>query len=94
LGGAYNSNAENILQTPYTVTYKTMQYAWYHNQFNTELGLSFLLLNTGYEYANPDAKLLVDYKQTFGTYLTYKKNKIDTVIFGYTVKQEKATIYK
>ena len=84
LGGAYNSNAENVLQTPYTVnTYKTLQYAWYHNQFNTELGLSFLLLNTGYEYANPEAKLLVDYKQTFGPYLTYKKNKIDSNFWLY-----------
>jgi len=84
LGGAYNSNAENVLKTPYTVnTYKTLQYAWYHNQFNTELGLSFLLLNTGYEYANPEAKLLVDYKQTFGPYLTYKKNKIDSNFWLY-----------
>ncbi|QOG04499.1 alginate export family protein [Flavobacterium sp. MDT1-60] len=84
LGGAYNSTAENVLQTPYTVnTYKTLQYAWYHNQFNTELGLSFLLLNTGYEYANPDAKLLVDYKQTFGPYLTYKNNKIDSNFWLY-----------
>ncbi|MNQ46418.1 hypothetical protein D3C85_602320 [compost metagenome] len=84
LGGAYNSTAENVLQTPYTVnTYKTLQYAWYHNQFNTELGLSFLLLNTGYEYANPDAKLLIDYKQTFGPYLTYKKNKIDSNFWLY-----------
>ncbi|KRB58065.1 alginate export family protein [Flavobacterium sp. Root186] len=78
-GGAYNSTAENVLQTPYTVaSYKALQYAWYHNQFNEAFGLSFLLLNTGYEYANADAKLLVDYKQTFGPYLTYKKGKIDT----------------
>lgn len=84
LGGAYNSNAENVLQTPYTVSsYKTLQYAWYHNQFNSDLGLSLLLLNTGYEYANADAKLLVDYKQTFGTYLVYKKNKIDSNFWLY-----------
>lgn len=83
-GGAYNSNAENVLQTPYTVAnYKTMQYAWYHNQFNSELGFSFLLLNTGYEYANADAKLLVDYKQTFGPYLTYKKGKVDSNFWVY-----------
>nr|WP_294787692.1 alginate export family protein [uncultured Flavobacterium sp.] len=83
-GGAYNSNAENVLQTPYTVAnYKTMQYAWYHNQFNSDLGLSFLLINTGYEYANADAKLLVDYKQTFGPYLTYKKGKIDSNFWAY-----------
>jgi len=83
-GGAYNSTAENVLQTPYTVSsYKTLQYAWYHNQFNNDFGLSLLLLNTGYEYANADAKLLVDYKQTFGTYLVYKKNKIDSNFWLY-----------
>lgn len=83
-GGAYNSTAENTFQTPYTVAnYKALQYAWYHNQFNEDLGLSFLLLNTGYEYANADAKLLVDYKQTFGPYLTYKTGKIDSSFWVY-----------
>ena len=83
-GGAYNSTAENVLQTPYTVaSYKALQYAWYHNQFNEAFGLSFLLLNTGYEYANADAKLLVDYKQTFGPYLTYKTSKIDSNFWLY-----------
>ena len=83
-GGAYNSTAENVLQTPYTVAnYKAMQYAWYHNQFNEALGLSLLVLNTGYEYANADAKLLVDYKQTFGPYLTYKTSKIDSNFWVY-----------
>ncbi|WP_338840080.1 alginate export family protein [Flavobacterium ginsenosidimutans] len=83
-GGAYNSTAENVIQTPYTVAnYKALQYAWYHNQFNENLGASFLLLNTGYEYANADAKLLVDYKQTFGPYLTYKTSKIDSNFWVY-----------
>jgi hypothetical protein len=86
-GGAYNSTAENVLQTPYTVAnYKAMQYAWYHNQFSSDLGLSFLVLNTGYEYAPdpaPSTKLLVDYKQTFGPYLTYKNSKIDSNFWLY-----------
>ncbi len=83
-GGAYNSTAENVIQTPYTVaSYKALQYAWYHNQFSTDFGLSFLALNTGYEYANADAKLLVDYKQTFGPYLTYKNSKIDSNFWLY-----------
>ncbi|TDW48996.1 alginate export protein [Flavobacterium sp. 270] len=83
-GGAYNSTAENLIQTPYTVAnYKALQYAWFHNQFNTDLGLSFLVLNTGYEYANADTKLLVDYKQTFGTYLAYKPGKLDSNLWLY-----------
>ncbi|OMQ11673.1 alginate export family protein [[Flexibacter] sp. ATCC 35103] len=83
MGLAYNSTAENTFQTPYTVAnYKAMQYAWYHTTFD-KLGLSLLLLNTGYEYANTDADLLVDYKQTFGTYLTYKTGKLDTNLSFY-----------
>ncbi|KQB39653.1 alginate export family protein [Flavobacterium aquidurense] len=83
MGLAYNSTAENTFQTPYTVAnYKAMQYAWYHTSFD-KLGLSLLLLNTGYEYANTDADLLVDYKQTFGTYLTYKTGKLDTNLSFY-----------
>lgn len=86
-GGAYNSTAENVVQTPYTVAnYKALQYAWYHNQFTENFGASFLVLNTGYEYApnpNPDNKLLVDYKQTFGPYLAYKTSKIDTNFWLY-----------
>jgi hypothetical protein len=83
MGLAYNSTAENTFQTPYTVAnYKAMQYAWYHTSVS-DLGVSLLLLNTGYEYANPETKLLVDYKQTFGTYLTYKTAKIDSNLSFY-----------
>lgn len=82
-GGGYNSDAENTFQTPYTVAnYKAMQYAWYHANLE-KLGVSFLVLNTGYEYANIDKKLLVDYKQTFGPYLTYKTDKIDSNLWLY-----------
>jgi hypothetical protein len=88
LGAAYNSTAENIIQTPYTVTnYKAMQYAWFHSNYEN-FGASLLFLNTGYEYENIQKKLLVDYKQTFGTYLTYKTKKIDANLglYGQTGK--------
>ncbi|KIC03318.1 hypothetical protein OA88_04155 [Flavobacterium sp. JRM] len=90
MGLAYNSDAESNFQTPYTVgNYKTMQYAWYHTNVD-KLGVSLLVLNTGYEYMNNDVdkKLLIDYKQTFGTYLTYKTNKIDSnlSLYGQTGK--------
>ena len=88
LGIAYNSDAENTFQTPYTVAnYKAMQYAWYHTNFD-KIGASLLVLNTGYEYKNSVDKLLVDYKQTFGTYLTYKTEKIDSnlSVYGQTGK--------
>jgi hypothetical protein len=84
MGLAYNSTAENTFQTPYTVAnYKAMQYAWYHTTFD-KIGASLLFLNTGYEFSrinNPE--LIIDYKQTFGTYLTYKAGKIDTNLSFY-----------
>lgn len=84
MGLAYNSDNENLIQTPYTVAnYKTMQYAWYHTTFD-KIGASLLFLNTGYEFSrinNPE--LIIDYKQTFGTYLTYKTGKIDSNLSFY-----------
>lgn len=89
MGLAYNSEGDNNFQTPYTVNnYKTMQYAWYHTTFD-KIGASLLFLNTGYEFSrinNPE--LIIDYKQTFGTYLTYKTGKIDSnlSLYGQTGK--------
>lgn len=79
LGFALNADKENLVAptTPYTTNYKSMQYAWYHTAFS-KLNMSLLLLNTGYEYAKTLTDLKVDYKQTFGTYLSYKENKWDT----------------
>jgi len=87
LGVAYNSDAENTFQTPYTVSnYKAMQYVWYHTTFD-KVGASLLVLNTGYEFSRTPAtipvELVVNYKQTFGTYLTYKTGKIDTNLSAY-----------
>ena len=87
LGFALNANAENLLapKTPYTTNYKSMQYAWYHTQFS-KLNMSLLLLNTGYQFEKTIGNLEVDYKQTFGTYLSYKENKWDANlgIYGQT----------
>jgi hypothetical protein len=76
LGFALNSNAENTFEpaTPYTTNYKSLQYTWFHTQFS-KLNMSLLFLNTGYEYAKPNTNLTVDYKQTFGTYLSFKEKK-------------------
>lgn len=79
LGVAVNANAENLVEpkTPYTTNYKYMQYAWYHTKIS-QLNMSLLLLNTGYEFEKTVGDLEVDYKQTFGTYLTFKEKKWDT----------------
>lgn len=78
LGFALNADAENLVApiTPYTTNYKSLQYAWYHTQFS-KLNMSLLFMNTGYEFAKTLTDLEVDYKQTFGTYLSYKENKWD-----------------
>lgn len=79
LGFALNANAENLVAptTAYTTNYKSLQYAWYHTQFS-KINMSLLFANTGYEFAKSLTDLEVDYKQTFGTYLSYKENKWDT----------------
>jgi hypothetical protein len=79
LGFAMNANAENLLEpkTAYTTSYKLMQYAWYHTLVN-KLNLSLLVLNTGYEFEKMLGQLEVDYKQTFGTHLSFKDKKWDT----------------
>ncbi|UOK42637.1 MULTISPECIES: alginate export family protein [Flavobacterium] len=78
LGAAYNANAENLTRpvAPYTTNYKTFQYGWYHTNIS-KVGLSLLLLNTGYEYQKTATTLKTDYKQTFGTYLTFKNKAWD-----------------
>ncbi|PWA04673.1 hypothetical protein DB895_10410 [Flavobacterium psychrotolerans] len=78
-GIASNANAENLLEpaTAYTTNYKQMQFAWYHTQFG-KLGMSLLVLNTGYQYAKTSTELNIANSQTYGTFLTYKTGKWDT----------------
>ncbi|HEX9152690.1 MAG TPA: alginate export family protein [Flavobacterium sp.] len=91
IGFALNANAENLLEpkTAYATNYKSMQYAWYHTQFN-KLNLSLLVLNTGYEFEKNIGNLVTDYKQTFGTYLAFKEKKWDANLglYGQTSKNK------
>ncbi|WP_426064071.1 alginate export family protein [Flavobacterium sp. DSP2-3-1] len=84
LGFALNANAENLLEPKiaYTTNYKNLQYAWYHTQFS-KLNLSLLLLNTGYQFGKSLGNLEIDYKQTFGTYFSFKEKKWDTNFGAY-----------
>jgi len=77
LGFAVNSDSEKLYRDVYTNSYKHMQYAWYHTSFSN-LNMSLLFLNVGFQYKDvPTNNLKVDNMQTFGTYLSYKKNKFD-----------------
>jgi hypothetical protein len=95
LGFALNADKENLLdpKTAYTTNYKSLQYAWYHTQFS-KLNMSLLLLNTGYEFEKSIGNLEVDYKQTFGTYLTFKDKKWDTNLglYGQTGKSNDKSV--
>jgi hypothetical protein len=77
LGGALNADAEGLYRDLYVTNYKNMQYAWFHTDFSA-IQMSLLALNTGFQYEEPvTTDLKVDYSQTFGTYLKFKKNKFD-----------------
>lgn len=69
------SNVDNLYSN--TAGYKSLQYAWYHRDFD-KIGLSLLLLNTGVEYLDANEKQSIDYMQTFGPRLTYKSDKFET----------------
>jgi len=78
LGFALNADAQVNTDVLYTgvAGYKTFQYAWYHGKFNN-LGVSFLALNLGKEFLNSSAKQEIDYTQTVGPRIAYKKDKFD-----------------
>lgn len=93
LGAALNADAEGLYRDLYVTNYKNMQYAWFHTDFNA-LQMSLLALNTGFQYEEPvTTDLKVDYSQTFGTYLKYKKNKFDADlgVYGQTGKGKLVT---
>lgn len=84
LGVALNADVEGLYRDLYVTNYKNMQYVWYHTNFSN-LQMSLLALNTGFQYEESiTTHLKVDYIQTFGTYLKYKKNRFDADLGLYT----------
>lgn len=83
LGLAINSNAENLIETIYTVpNYKSMQYGHYSTKWK-KLNLSVLFLNVGFEYLDVNDDIAVDYNQTFGSVVTYKESKFEANLNAY-----------
>lgn len=75
---AFNQNDETPhggnYYAPGGQPYKNMQTLWYHYGNNQRpFGISLLVMNLGREIGEPE-KPKDAYMQTFGTYLTYKKN--------------------
>lgn len=86
LGAAYNAPSETLFEIPYRVnSYKNLQFAWYHID-RGNVGFSFLLMNTGYEYEKTTGGTEVDYLQTFGAFHNFSKGRFsgDLGIYGQT----------
>ncbi len=82
LGFAFNQDDEALTGTTLTTpnTYKSIQYAWVHKDWQI-FSASFLFLNNGLQFTdttNPDNDE-TRYSQTTGAHLKYKKEKIDLV---------------
>lgn len=73
IGLAFNQSKENITGTNLTTpkTYKSMQYAWLHKDWNNFRG-SLLFLNNGLQSLNG-----IQYSQTIGTHLKTKKENLN-----------------
>lgn len=86
LGLAYNANGESLYKTDYSVnSYRTLQYLWYHGNFN-KVCLSILVLNNGMAYMDntpTDTTQKISYSQTLGSRVTYKGDdlKFDAAVY-------------
>ncbi|CAM4038103.1 hypothetical protein GILI108418_01090 [Gillisia limnaea] len=90
LGFALNSDNENLFDTPYRVNnYKNIQFAWYHLDFDKSK-ISFLLLNTGYEFPVSESRQELQYLQTGGSYYKFSKNNLFGDFYGYAQLGKKA----
>lgn len=84
LGFAFNQNKEQLVTTYYTVpkNYKTLQFLWFRKEW-TNLGMSLLFLNNGFQYVDINDNQSVKFSQTFGTYTNYTMNDLKINFSGY-----------
>ncbi len=79
------SNAGEILtESAYNTTYKNMQFAWFNHKFSN-ISLSLLALNTGYQYEDLiENKFEIAYLQTFGGFAKWNSAKFygDFALYG------------
>jgi hypothetical protein len=75
VGVALNEEDETLFKTDYDVNnYKSFQYVRYYMGLEN-LNISILALNTGFTFDN-GGEQDVDYNQTFGTYGSFRENKL------------------
>lgn len=76
LAAAYNAEAETLIEAPYRVnSYQNLQMAWYHIDVNN-VGFSFLLMNTGYEFETALQDREINYIQTYGAFHNFVSGKL------------------
>ncbi|WP_299133965.1 alginate export family protein [uncultured Tenacibaculum sp.] len=75
VGLAFNQSKEGLVGTNLTTpkTYKAMQFAWFHKEWNNFSG-SFLFLNNGLQ-----SSIGLKYSQTIGTHIKTKVYRLDIV---------------
>ncbi|WP_103069427.1 alginate export family protein [Aquimarina sediminis] len=82
VGFAFNQGEESLTETTLTTpnTYKSIQYAWLHKDWQDFSG-SLLLLNNGLQFTDPDNSDNNEtrYSQTVGSHLKYNKEKFGLV---------------
>ena len=76
VGLALNSDGEISTETLYSniAGYKAFQYAWFHHDFE-HVGLSVLALNNGVEFEDTNMDIEINYSQTIGSHVTFKKDR-------------------
>lgn len=86
LVGALNEDGEDLFSNPYLVnTYKNLQLAHYNIKMGTS-AVSFMFLNTGYEFNIDAATRKTQYIQTFGSYYSINSGSWfgDLGVYGQT----------
>lgn len=88
LGAAFNQMGESLKNTFYPVTnYKTMQFVWFNKKF-TNLGVSLLFLNNGFQHED-NSNLLAGtvrktvFSQTFGGRATHAAGNLSLAAAAY-----------
>ncbi len=94
VGVAYNAPSETLFEVPYTInSYKNLQFAWYHMD-RGNVGFSFLLMNTGYEFTNGVDEQETDYLQTYGAFHKFSKGSFsgDIAVYGQNGNRNDKTV--
>ncbi|RXQ97683.1 hypothetical protein EO244_02015 [Ancylomarina salipaludis] len=89
IGLAYNNDMEVLKDQLYTTSYKSMQFAWYHRNYD-DFNFSLLFLNNGLQKQD-GADLKTYYSQTLGTHVNYKKEKLGLTASAYIQTGKDAT---